>query len=206
MKTTDHERDIDKLMLKYNFARQRLDTEIDILVKEYEFNHRYNPVEHTKSRVKTKESAFEKLKRKGYSLDMDSMIDHVHDMVGMRIVCSFLSDVYRMVDVIKKSQQFIIKEEKDYIKNPKDTGYISYHLNVLVPIFLNEKQEYIEAEIQIRTLAMDFWASIDHKLKYKSEDSVEASVKEEIYHCSLAIRELDEKMQMIRQKIHPGDK
>jgi len=201
METAISKHELDKLMLKYNFALQRLETEIDILIKEYEFNNNYNPVEHIKSRIKTQDSALDKLERKQYDINAENIIDHIHDMVGMRIVCSFLSDVYDMVEIIKKSKQFIIREEKDYIRQPKETGYISYHLNILVPIYLNEKQEYVEAEIQIRTVAMDFWASVDHKLKYKAEETTDQDIQEEIYKCSLAIRELDEKMEEIKQRI-----
>ena len=127
------------------------------------------------------------------------MINHVHDMVGVRIVCSFLSDVKSIVEVLKTSKLFKIKEETDYITNPKDSGYISYHMNVLVPLRLQERVEYIEAEIQIRTIAMDFWASLDHKLRYKQKD-IPDNVIDEVYGCSQVIRDLDMKMENLKQK------
>ena len=120
-------------------------------------------------------------------------------MIGIRIVCSFLSDVYDIVNMIKNSPQLKLKEEKDYIKYPKDTGYISYHLIVLVPIYLNENTEYIEAEIQIRTVAMDFWASLDHKIQYKYPKELPDHVKEELYQCSLTIKELDNRMNQLNE-------
>ena len=180
--------EISELMLKYNFALQMLETQMNILIKEFEFKNKYNPVEHIKSRIKTEESAINKLEKKGYEVSVSNLIKHIHDMIGIRIVCSFISDVYDMVDIIRKSKQFKIKSEKDYIQNPKDTGYMSYHLIVLIPIYLDAKIEYIEAEIQIRTIAMDFWASLDHKIQYKFPKNIPEEVKRELYNCSLDIK------------------
>jgi len=157
-----NQEDLKYQMLKYKFALSVLETEIKVLIDEFIFKNNYNPVEHMKSRVKSIESATTKLKNRGYDLNALNLVNHVHDMVGLRIVCSFLSDVKDVVNIIKNSNHIKIKEEKDYISNPKDTGYISYHLIVYVPIYLDNKEEYIEAEIQIRTVAMDFWASLDH--------------------------------------------
>ena len=189
-------------MLKYNFALQLLETQFNILIKEFEFKNKYNPVEHMKSRLKTEKSIIDKLNKKGYEVTAKNMIQHVHDIIGIRIVCSFLDDVYDIVDIIKSSKQFKIKEEKDYIKNPKSTGYMSYHLIVLVPIYLNETVEHVEAEIQIRTSAMDFWASIDHKVQYKFPSEIPEEVKKEMYNCSLDIRKLDEKMQQLNEFVN----
>ena len=195
-----NEREVSELMLKYNFAL--LETQFNILIKEFEFKNKYNPVEHMKSRLKTEKSIIDKLNKKGYEVTTKNMISHVHDIIGIRIVCSFLDDVYDIVDIIKSSKQFKIKEEKDYIKNPKTTGYMSYHLIVLVPIYLNETVEHVEAEIQIRTSAMDFWASIDHKVQYKFPSEIPEEVKKEMYNCSLDIRKLDEKMQQLNEFVN----
>ena len=197
-----NEREVSELMLKYNFALQLLETQFNILIKEFEFKNKYNPVEHMKSRLKTEKSIIDKLNKKGYEVTTKNMILHVHDIIGIRIVCSFLDDVYDIVDIIKSSKQFKIKEEKDYIKNPKTTGYMSYHLIVLVPIYLNETVEHVEAEIQIRTIAMDFWASIDHKVQYKFPSEIPEEVKKEMYNCSLDIRKLDEKMQQLNEFVN----
>ena len=191
--------EIKEFMLKCNFALEKLKTEIYILNKDYEFRNKYNPVEHIKARLKTEESAIRKLEKKGYEVNAVNLINHVHDMVGIRIVCSFLPDVYEMVKLIKKSKQFKIKDEKDYIKNPKETGYVSYHLIVLVPIYLDERLEYIEAEIQIRTMAMDFWASLDHKIQYKFTKQIPEEIREEMYNCSVDIRTLDDKMEKLNE-------
>ena len=190
---------IDEIYLKNEFALKMLETELDILLKSYAYEKKYNPVEHMKSRLKTKESTFCKLKKKGYSINSYNLLKHVHDIIGIRIVCSFLSDVYEVVDLIKSSGQYKIKEEKDYIKNPKDTGYISYHIIITLPLYLTDKIEYVDAEIQVRTIAMDFWASIDHKLQYKV-DNISNDVKDEIYNCSLDIKALDEKMNKLYKK------
>lgn len=197
-----NEREVSELMLKYNFALQLLETQFNILIKEFEFKNKYNPVEHMKSRLKTEKSIIDKLNKKGYEVTTKNMILHVHDIIGIRIVCSFLDDVYDIVDIIKSSTQFKIKEEKDYIKNPKSTGYMSYHLIILVPIYLNETVEHVEAEIQIRTSAMDFWASIDHKVQYKFPSEIPEEVKKEMYNCSLDIRKLDEKMQQLNEFVN----
>ena len=185
--------------LKYDYALQNLLTELNILLKDYEEHNKINPVEHIKSRVKTKESALEKLTRKGYPSNYENMILHVHDMVGVRIVCSFKSDVYDIVNIIKNSKLLKIKKEQDFIKNPKETGYSSYHLNVLVPIFLNEGIEYIEAEIQIRTVAMDFWATLEHNIRYKFDGIIPQEVSKELYNCSNEVKELDNKMFLLNE-------
>lgn len=199
------EKDIEELLLKYKFAKETLETELNILLTEYEFDNNYNPVEHVKSRLKSIDSAVLKLERKGYDLTVDNLKDHVHDMVGFRIVCSFLSDVKSVVKLIKKSKIFKIRDESDYIKKPKDSGYISYHMNVLVPVHFSRKTEYIEAEIQIRTVAMDFWASLDHKLRYKMMDCIPDDTKQEIYDCSEVIKNLDVKMEKLHQKIQKNN-
>lgn len=201
-----NEREVSELMIKYNFALQMLETQFNILIKEFEFKNKYNPVEHMKSRLKTEKSIIDKLNKKGYEITTKNMISHVHDIIGIRIVCSFLDDVYDIVDIIKSSKQFKIKEEKDYIKNPKSTGYMSYHIIVLVPIYLNDTVEYVEAEVQIRTSAMDFWASIDHKVQYKFPSEIPEEVKKEMYNCSLDIRKLDEKMQQLNEFVNKYNK
>lgn len=195
------EKEYKEVMLKYEFALRKLETEIDILIKEHEFKCGYNLVEHVKSRIKSIDSASNKLKKKECTLTVDNLIRNVHDMIGIRIVCSFLSDVYDIVSIIKSSNEFIIKDESDYIKNPKDSGYSSYHLNVLIPLHLEEITEYVEAEIQIRTVAMDCWASLEHKLDYKLPKSVPAEIKKELVTCASEIEKLDLKMQKLYEII-----
>lgn len=190
---------IDELMLRYDFALQTLLTELNILLKEYEFNNKIIPVEHIKSRIKTKESAFDKLTRKGYEQNLENMALHIHDMVGVRIVCSFRSDVYEIVKLIKNSKLLTLKKEQDFIKNPKESGYSSYHINVMVPIYLNSKIDYVEAEIQIRTVAMDFWASLEHKIRYKFNGTIPEEVSKELLQCSQEVKQLDNKMYILNE-------
>lgn len=196
----NNSKDINEYMLKNEFAKQILETQLNILIKEFEYNHNYNPVEHIKSRIKTIDSIREKLIRKNYEYNLQNIQLHVHDIIGIRIVCSFISDVYDMVKIIKNSGQFQVINEKNYIETPKETGYISYHLIVLVPVYLNNNIEYIEAEIQIRTMAMDFWASIDHKIQYKMNNAPE-NVQNELYQRSLDIKSLDNRMDQLNKII-----
>ncbi len=189
-----------ELMLKYSFALKKLETELDILIKNYEHKNKYQPVDHIKSRIKTKESAIKKLEKKNYEISLDSLKNNIHDMVGIRIICSFLSDVYEIVDMIEKSKILKIVEKKDYITNPKKSGYSSYHMIVLVPISLDET-EYVEAEIQIRTMAMDFWASLDHKIQYKY-NGIPVEVQKEMYNCALSIKNLDNKMLDLQEMVN----
>lgn len=181
-------------MIKYNFALEILEIELKLLLTDYEYRNKYNPVEHIKSRIKSDESIKRKLEERGYDDSPNNISNHINDVVGIRIVCSFLSDVYNIVDLVKKSNRIKIKEEKDYIQSPKETGYRSYHINVLVPIILCDREEEIEAEIQIRTIAMDFWAALDHKIQYKFPKRIPAEIKREMCQCSEDIREIDEKM------------
>lgn len=191
-----------ELMLKYEFAKETLMTELNILIKENEFYNKANPVEHIKSRIKSKESALSKLNKKGYDLTAENIKENVHDMIGVRIVCSFINDVYDIVKIIKNSKLYKIREEKDYIKYPKESGYRSYHINVLVPIHLNGKVELIESEIQIRTVAMDFFASLDHKMRYKFKNDIPESIKKQMIDFSSNVKDMDENMFRLNEIIN----
>ncbi len=186
-----------ELMLKYEFALKRLETELGILLDEYKYRKGYNPVEHIKSRIKSLGSIINKLDKKGLEYTTDNIVRNVHDVVGIRIVCSFLSDVYEIVNLIKSSKEFIIIDESDYIKDPKDSGYSSYHLNILIPVYLLNVTEYIEVEIQIRTVAMDCWASLDHKLSYKLPKDVPEELRISMTKKAEEIRELDKSVQKL---------
>lgn len=181
-------------MIKYQYALELLETEINILIRSFEHKYGYNPVEHVKSRLKTLESCKIKLEKKGYEVNEENLFNHIHDIVGTRIICSFVDDVYSIVDLLKNSRMFKIMEEKDYIKKPKQSGYRSYHLIVNVPIYIDGLEEDVEAEIQIRTIAMDFWASLDHKIQYKFSKNIPDEITKEMYNCSIDIRNLDNKM------------
>lgn len=192
---------LDSLLLKYRSALRTLETHLDILIKDFELRYQYMPVEHMKSRIKSVDSAINKLNRRKYKITVENIQDHVHDMVGIRIVCSFLNDVETIVNLIKNSQFISIHEEKDYIHYPKKTGYSSYHLLVNVPVYLENGMEQIEAEIQIRTMAMDFWASLDHKIQYKFEEKIPADIMQEMHNCALDINNLDQKMMRLNESV-----
>lgn len=193
--------EFDEVFHKYEYAKQQLETEIDILMKDFTYKHQYNPIEHVKTRMKTKSSIIDKLRRRDLEPTIQNMIEHIDDVVGVRIVCSFLTDVYDVVSILSSSKNIIVKEKKDYISNPKSTGYTSYHLIVMVPIYLTEKIEYMKAEIQIRTIAMDFWASLDHKIQYKFDSDIPEDVKKQMYDYSLTIKELDKKILALNELV-----
>ena len=186
--------DYEELLLKYNAALKTLETQIAILIQDYEFKNHYNPVEHVKSRIKSYDSIVNKLKSRDYDVTVENIEYHIHDVVGLRIVCSFLSDVYAIVKLLEDSDQITVHTKKDYISNPKDSGYSSYHLLVYVPVYLIDGVEMVEAEIQIRTVAMDFWASLDHKIRYKFKGEIPNEIQENMYKCALDINDLDQKM------------
>lgn len=191
-----------EMMLKYNFAKKKLETELDILLQEYAFTAEYNPVEHIKSRIKSLDRIIQKLNRKGQKITVENITRYVSDVVGMRIVCSFISDVYTIVNIIRATDEFIVKAERDYIKKPKQSGYMSYHMQVLVPIHLENRTEFIGAEIQIRTVAMDCWASLDHKLIYKLPKKVPDMIRHELVATATDMMKIDMKMQRISDIIN----
>ena len=194
-----------ELMLKYEFAKKKIETDVEILLREYAFKEGYNPVEHIKTRIKSNERIVEKLKRKEQDITVDNMVRYVNDIVGMRIVCSFIKDVYTIVDIIRSMGEFIVKGEKDYIKEPKESGYRSYHMIVLVPIHLESRTEYIPVEIQIRTIAMDCWASLDHKLRYRYPDRINEELEKEIVESANDMLKIDMKMQHISDVLNKNE-
>lgn len=197
----EKDKELEGLILKYTAALKTLETEISILLQDYEYKNNYNPVEHIKSRLKSYDSASKKLISKGYEVNTTNIEKHVHDMVGLRIVCSFLSDVYEIVKIIENSDQITVHDKEDYIINPKDTGYSSYHLNVYIPVYLIDGVELVEAEIQIRTVAMDFWASLDHKITYKFKGEIPEEIKDEMHKCAEDIHALDQKMLTLNKEM-----
>lgn len=189
------------MMFLYNSALKEVGTKLEILNDEFVHIHKYNPIEYIKSRIKTPESIVKKLKRDGYESTIENMINYINDIAGIRIVCSFTSDIYRLAEMIGKQNDLTVICVKDYIKNPKVSGYKSFHMHVTVPIFLSDRVVDTKVEIQIRTIAMDFWASVDHKLRYKKDVKNEEVITERLRVCAEAISALDEEMQNIRNMI-----
>ena len=158
----------ESVMFLYNSALKEVATKVEILNDEFVHLHHYNPIEYTKSRIKTPESIVKKLKRHGYESTIENMVNHVKDIAGIRIVCSFTSDIYLLSEMIGKQNDLTVVSVKDYIKHPKASGYRSLHLVVKVPVFQSTGPVDVPVEIQIRTIGMDMWASLEHKLRYKT--------------------------------------
>lgn len=189
-----------KLMLMYNSALKEIETKIQIISDEFKMLYSYNPIEHIKTRIKSPESIVKKLKRKGYSITYNSLVQNLNDIAGVRIICSFIPDIYKMVEMFEKSTDINIIEKRDYIKNPKESGYSSYHLIVSVPVSFSSGIMDVKAEIQIRTIAMDFWASLEHKIKYKSKKIIDDYVNITFKQSSELLYELDNTMDNILNK------
>ena len=190
-----------EVTLVYNSALKEIGTKLEILNDEFQQVHRYNPIEHIKSRMKTSESIVKKLKKKGYESTIENMVEHVNDIAGIRVICSFTSDIYRVAEMIGNQNDIKVLSIKDYIKNPKESGYKSYHMLVTVPIFLSDKMVNAKVEIQIRTVAMDFWTSLEHKIHYKFEGNAPEHIKNELKECARMVSDLDARMLALNDEI-----
>ena len=193
------------IILLYNSALKEVGTKLEILNDEFQHVHQYNPIEHIKSRIKTPESIVKKLKRRGYESSIENMAKYVNDIAGIRVICSFTSDIYRIADMLAKQSDIKVLSIKDYIRNPKESGYKSYHMIVTVPIFLSDGSKEAKVEIQIRTVAMDFWASLEHKINYKYEGDVPEHIKRELLECAEMVSDLDAKMLSLNEEIKDGE-
>ncbi|MEG0565382.1 MAG: GTP pyrophosphokinase family protein, partial [Hungatella sp.] len=162
------------LMFLYSSALKEINVKIEILNNEFVHIYNYNPIEHVKSRLKTPESIVKKLKRYDYEVTMENMTEKLSDIAGIRVICSFTSDIYQIADMLSRQSDVTVLYVKDYIKNPKPNGYKSYHMVVTIPIYLSDGPVETKVEIQIRTVAMDFWASLEHKIYYKFEGNAPA--------------------------------
>lgn len=182
------------VMFLYNAALKEVGTKLEILNDEFQHVHRYNPIEHIKKRIKTPESIVKKLKRHGLEDTIDNMITQVNDIAGVRLICSFTSDIYTLAEMIGNQGDLKVLLIKDYIKNPKESGYKSYHMIVSVPIYLSDSVVETKVEIQIRTIAMDFWASLEHKIYYKFEGHAPEYISEDLKSCAEMASTLDERM------------
>ena len=190
-----------EVILVYTAALKEICTKLEILNDEFKHVHRYNPIEHIKSRIKTSESIVKKLKRNGYESTIENMVRYVNDIAGVRVICSFTSDIYRIADMISNQNDINILSIKDYIKNPKESGYKSYHMLVSIPIYLSDRKVDAKVEIQIRTVAMDFWASLEHKIRYKFEADAPQHIKDELVECARMVSDLDARMLSLNDEI-----
>lgn len=190
-----------RMQLIYNAALKEVNTKLEILNSEFQMAHRYNPIEHITARIKSPDSIAKKLRHQGRALTVENIVRYINDVAGIRIICSFTSDIYQISDLIRKQSDVKVLKIKDYIANPKSNGYTSYHMIVTVPIFLSDMTIDTKVEIQIRTIAMDFWASLEHKMYYKFEGNAPENIRRELKECADLVGFLDRKMLAINEEI-----
>ena len=191
---------IDQNMALYESGIQEIRTKLEILQRDARFNE-HNPIESIKSRIKRPMSIIEKMCRKGYPLSLKSMKENLNDIAGIRVICPFIEDIYTVAEMLTRQDDLTVVLQKDYIKNPKPNGYRSYHMVLEVPVFLSDRKEPVRVEVQLRTIAMDFWASLEHQIHYKTSCEVPDSVVKELKECADIISHTDERMQSLSKEI-----
>jgi putative GTP pyrophosphokinase len=198
--------DMQRFLLEYRFGMQEIETKVSILREEFQHMHDYNPIEHVSSRVKTPDSLVEKVVRKGIDPDFASIRQGITDIAGVRITCSFTTDAYRLFDLLTAQDDVTVVTVKDYIAAPKANGYKSLHAIVEVPVFLSSGRVAVPVEVQFRTIAMDFWASLEHKIYYKYERRVPDELLASLKDAAETASDLDERMQRLHRELHgaPG--
>lgn len=192
-----------ELMMVYKAAIREVTTKLEVLNDEFQVKSKRNPIRYIKYRIKKPESIVEKLYRRGFELSIDSMVENLNDIAGVRVVCGYGSDIYNIADMLMKQDDVNVLLVKDYIKNPKPNGYRSLHLVIEIPVFFSDRKQFVKVEVQIRTMAMDFWASLEHQLHYKKEKEggAQEEIVNELRECAETIHETDKKMQHIYEKI-----
>lgn len=197
--------DFQQLMAYYRCAIMEIETKFNVLNEEFSLEHDRNPINGMKSRLKSPISIKEKLDRKNLDTDISTIEQELNDIAGIRVICSFPDDVYMLADALLKQDDITLIEKKDYIKNPKPNGYRSLHLIVSVPIFLAKEKRNMKVEIQLRTIAQDFWASLEHQLRYKKDTNFTDEMANELLYCANLSAELDEKMDTLRKHTFEND-
>lgn len=190
-----------RFLMTYKFGMDEVMTKINILRDEFAYVHDYNPIEHVSSRLKSPRGIIEKAHRKGCAINLDAVRETIRDIAGVRITCSFLSDIYTVRDMLVGQQDLTVLAERDYIASPKANGYKSLHLIVEVPVFMSDRVEHIPVEVQIRTIAMDFWASLEHKIYYKYNKAVPSTLVAELHQAAQVANRLDEKMEQLHEEM-----
>lgn len=194
-----------EMMNKYRCAIMEVETKLNVLNAEYAFQYDRNPFESIKSRLKSPASIMEKLRRKGFPINQEMLAkqieENLYDVAGIRVICAFQEDIYALSDLLVRQDDIRLIRTKDYIKNPKPNGYRSLHQILEIPVFLKEGKTFVKVEVQFRTIAMDFWASVDHRLRYKKDMKNEQEIMEKLRICADSITEIDEEMQRIRNMI-----
>ena len=190
-----------RLMTYYKCAMMEVETKFNVLNQEFSVQYDRNPIESIRSRIKEPPSILDKLLRNKLPMTIESMEENLSDVAGVRVICSFIEDIYMLAGCLLKQDDVTLIRYKDYIKNPKENGYRSLHLIVQVPIFLAHKKKLMKVEIQLRTIAMDFWASLEHKLKYKKNRPDSELLTQELKECADMSAQLDERMEQIRKSV-----
>lgn len=190
-----------EMMMMYTCAIREAKTKLEVLNDDLATKNQRNPIQMIKSRVKKPASIIEKLKRRGYPLTIQSIVENLDDVAGVRVICSFLDDIYTVAEMLARQDDVKVLMVKDYIRCPKVNGYRSYHMIIEIPVYFSDRKQNIRVEVQIRTIAMDFWASLDHQMKYKKNLDDSGEISEELRECAETIAQTDMRMLNIRKKI-----
>lgn len=194
-----------RLMMVYESAVKQIETKLDILNKESKVNRKRNPIETVKSRIKSPDSIAAKLEKKNLPVTFDSMIKNLNDIAGVRVICPYISDIYAVRDMLLKQPDITLIAQNDYIEQPKESGYRSLHLVIEIPVYLSKTEHNVRVEIQLRTIAMDFWASLEHELHYKNTATVPDSVRRELFRVAETIAMTDREMEEIALELQALD-
>lgn len=197
--------DYKEMRMRYSCAIKEVRTKFDVLNSEFNVRFQRNPIASISSRLKSSSSIMDKLARKGLDFTVENVEENLFDVAGIRVVCSYVDDIYVLAEALAKQDDITVLKEKDYIKNPKSNGYRSYHMIVSVPVFFSDQTKDMAVEVQIRTIAMDFWASLEHQLKYKQEIPNEQEIVDQLTVCAEQIAAIDKQMYQVRQQIELSD-
>lgn len=197
--------DYKEMRMRYSCAIKEVRTKFDVLNSEFNVRYQRNPITSINSRLKSSASIMEKLNRKGLSFTVENVEENLYDVAGIRVVCSYVDDIYVLAEALAQQDDITVIRRKDYIRNPKPNGYRSYHMIVSVPVFFSDQTREMAVEVQIRTIAMDFWASLEHQLKYKQEVPNQAEIVHSLTACAEQIAAIDEQMWQVRQQIESSE-
>ena len=190
-----------EMMMMYMCAIREVKTKLEVLNDDLAIKNQRNPIQMIKSRVKKPASIVEKLKQRGHPVSVNSIVEHLDDVAGVRVICSFVDDIYTIAEMLARQDDVNVLMVKDYIRSPKVNGYRSYHMIIEIPVFFSDRKQKIRVEVQIRTIAMDFWASLDHQMKYKKNLDDSGEISEELKECAEVMAQTDMRMLNIRRKI-----
>lgn len=191
----------DELMMMYTGAIREVRTKLEVLNDEFQIKSRRNPIRYINSRIKKPASILEKMHRRNYPMTFESLRENMHDIAGVRVICAYSSDIYAIAEMLMKQDDVMVLMVKDYIQNPKTNGYRSLHLVIEIPVFFSDRKQFMKVEVQIRTMAMDFWASLEHQLRYKTDGNPSEEISNELRECAEIIHDTDARMENIYRKM-----